>query len=810
MAGSFPRDLIELMSSTTTKTSPLWVAVPLIVAGLLYWFNCAATVRIETVSAMFSDRLVDPTKIEGAEVEIETRRAQIVPGHNLESMELILQAEQIRSDGTWRLTQVEYDNAPNGRGVETPSAARWWLTLLSQFEDSDQPVSRQVAGASLKADPILLFGLLLLFTGVVVGQWGWFPAAAGGLVLGLYYPIVGSFHPGALTAVGMATVGCGIMWLSFLIGLKHQLESKSGRSWWIVSAIIGALTLWVSPNRTFLLLMALVLAGGLVAWRHRQEPKEPRFPWWSWGIAGGLTALALWGMDFATREAAWTNGRLHQLHPLHALSWLGMAGIAASLQGWHQQKSDWVKLALSAIATLALIGTMIATDDRGFLVAGLGADLLTHLPNMVSSSSFANWVNEHSSKAAAAGTLLPLGLVAYAIWTAIQATTSTAQRSLLLATTLPLVVAITVGFANLSWWGTVGAGLALLAVLLSSAQTTLNLRMAFAATITVVVGFAWLELGPLANQADEPELSPSDIRSLAERDLAHWFSLRGDEFRSVVLAPPDVTPALYYYGGVKGLGSPFPENGDGFIAAVRIASASSPDESLALATQRELSHIVMPSWDGFLDEYARLGAAQPEHSMMAMLHNWQAPRWMRAVNHTLPDNDTFTGMGTTIFAVSETQDNASALSRLGEYFAETKRPQFAAAIAVTLQKSFPSDLSGLVAQAHIAVSQGNLSVFNEALRSIRQNVEDERDGDLEFDRRVSLANILMLGQEAELSRNQVLYCMDEIDAYLLKTVSTANLYRFILLADSFNEPFPEAELDAFARALLPAELLQTE
>ena len=430
-----------------------------------------------------------------------------------------------------------------------------------------------------------------------------------------------------------------------------------------------------------------------------------------------------------------------------------MAGVAASLQGWQKQKSDWLRLALSAVAALAVVGTMMATADRGFLVAGLGADLLTHLPNMISSSSFADWVNEHSSKAAAAGTILPLGLIAYAVWTAIQGTTATTQRSLLLAMMPPLAVAVVVGFSNLSWWGTVGVGLALLAGLLSVGLNTRNARLGFMTALIVSVGFAWSELVPLARTADEPELTS---------------------------------------------------------ASVRIASASSADESLALATQRELSHIVIPSWDGFLDEYARLGAAQPEHSMMAMLHNWQAPRWMRAVSHTLPDDDVFAGMGTTIFAVSETQDNASALSRLGEYFAETKQHQFAAAIAVTLQKSFPSDLSGLVAQAHIAVSQGNLAVFNEALASIRQNVEDERDGDLEFDRRVSLANILMLGRESELSRDQVLYCMDEVDAYLLKTVSTANLYRFILLADSFNEPFPETELDAFARELLTAEFWEEE
>ena len=176
------------------------------------------------------------------------------------------------------------------------------------------------------------------------------------------------------------------------------------------------------------------------------------------------------------------------------------------------------------------------------------------------------------------------------------------------------------------------------------------------------------------------------------------------------------------------------------------------------------------------------------------------------MDHTLPADEVFDGFDTKIFAVTETQDNASALSRLGEYFAETKRHDFAAAIAVTLQKSFPSDLSGLVAQAHIGIAQGNFAVFNESFESIRQQVEDERDGDLEFDRRVSLANILMLGREPEFARDQVIHCMDEMDAYLLKTVSTANLYRFILLTDSFQEPFPEPELDEFARALLQSDL----
>lgn len=806
MIGTCPRDPPDLMSSPTAKTNLLWALVPLAVVVLVIWFNTTATTRIETVSDQFAERLVDPVTVTGAEVDIETRRSQIVPGHNLESMEWIVQAEQIRRDGVWRLEKVDYDNAPTGRGVESPSALRWWLAWLSGDGKDSDGVRDRVAAASLNSNPILHLVLFGLLVSIWMWRWGFFPAAAGSLILGLYYPLIGSFHPGAPTSAGMATVFCGIMWISFTAGLKAELHLGRGRSWWIISGIAAGLAIWIDPNRGFLLGVAIGCSGMLAEWRQRKEQPEQRFPWWSWGVAGALTALILYGVDYAGREAAWANGRLHQIHPLYAISWLGIAGIAATLGNWRKQRSDWIKLGLGFAAALSLVGYMLGTGDDGFLSSGLGADLITHLPQSISSESFVAWVNDHSAGAVAAGTMLPLGLIAWAAWIAFQTSVPRPTRILLGTSLLPLAIAVAIGFSNLSWWGTVGVGLALLAVILSAQANGTQSRVGLLAFLIFTTGIAWLELGDRMGEATDPVLTESDVRSLAERDLAHWLSLRGDEFHSVVLSPPDTTPALYFYGGVKGLGSPFPENGDGFVAAVRIASASSPDESLALATQRELSHVVIPSWDEFLDEYARLGAAQPEHSMMAMLHQWLAPRWIRATDHSLPDDEIFDGYNTTIFAVTETQDNASALSRLGEYFAETKRQDFAAAIAVTLQKSFPSDLSGLVAQAHIAVAQGNLAVFNESFDSIRRQVEDERDGDLEFDRRVSLANILMLGREPELARDQVIYCMDEMDAYLLKTVSTANLYRFILLADSFQEPFPEPELDEFARALLPPDL----
>ena len=274
----------------------------------------------------------------------------------------------------------------------------------------------------------------------------------------------------------------------------------------------------------------------------------------------------------------------------------------------------------------------------------------------------------------------------------------------------------------------------------------------------------------------------------------------------MVLSPPESVPALYYYGSVRGLGSPYQGNEEGFGAAVRISAATSPDEAEALATQRELSHIIMPHWDDFLVEYARLGAAQPQNSLVALLHNWLPPRWLRAVNHPLPKIDGFEDNGAVIFEVVDVQDNATALSRLGEYFVETGQMRFAYGISTTLTESFPSDLGGLVARAQIAVAMSDRAAFEKSMEQILPYLEDARDGDLIWDRRVNLANLLMLAKEEDYAIEQVQFCMDEVDEYLLRTVTPPTLHRFMILCDIVGEDFPEPYLREEALRQLPPEL----
>ena len=59
-------------------------------------------------------------------------RRLIVPGHNNNSYQWIMQTQQMVAGGDWRLRHVSYDNAPQGRGTHAPAGYRWWLGAVAQ------------------------------------------------------------------------------------------------------------------------------------------------------------------------------------------------------------------------------------------------------------------------------------------------------------------------------------------------------------------------------------------------------------------------------------------------------------------------------------------------------------------------------------------------------------------------------------------------------------------------------------------------------------------------------------------------------
>jgi hypothetical protein len=290
-----------------------------------------------------------------------------------------------------------------------------------------------------------------------------------------------------------------------------------------------------------------------------------------------------------------------------------------------------------------------------------------------------------------------------------------------------------------------------------------------------------------------------------ERDLAHWLARRTGPDGAVVLAPPGLTTSLFFHGGLHGLGSPYRENEEGFRASVRLAGATSADEAQALATQRKLTHIIIPSWDGFLDEYARLGASVPAHSLMGLLHSWLPPRWLRPVSFQLPNVHGFENEYIIVFEVTELQDNSTALSRLTEYFVEMGRIKMALTASQSLAESFPADLGALVARAQAAIARGDQTGFSKLLETITSQVSQPEDF-LPWDRRVSLAIVLAEGGNISLARAQTERCLEEMGELDLRGLTTLPLYRFLTLCKALDLELRDPAFKSLARELLPPEM----
>ncbi len=809
------------MSQPLRQRTFLWLALCGAAVALLWWIDLAAVQRLKSVADRYTERPApaadSPTGYTGG------KRFLIPLDHNTESLQWIVQAQQLAEADSLRLREVGYDNAPRTRPVYSPSPYRWWLLGLGQLRaDAERPLGLAIEQGMLWADPVLHGLLMILVVGVLGWRFGLFTAAVAALLFGLSFSTLSAFYPGSPNDRGLATLGVIVSLLALLVGASGWRP----RLMFVLSGVIGAFGLWVDPNRMTPVLGGIGLGGLFAAWwlaragRKAATGSAPtvtlaRLPWRGWALAGALATLAAWAAENVPDRWDPRTLLLREIHPLYALAWLGLGLVlarasAALTQG--RAALRWVgvlELLSGLLAVAALPVAMGWTGQSGFLAGDAMSAQLSPIPGSERGVDFPDWLAREGVRLSFWALALPIvGSVIIALWGALRRKLDPEQSRLTLLLTGPVLVGLVVSWQQVSWWMTTGSLAALLLCVLASQQTEGRSQVRLALAVGAALLPSLIRVLPQVMPTARERLTFMEQRTLAERDLAYWLAKRTDDYRSVVLAPPEMVPALHYYGGVRGLGSPYQGNDEGFGAAVRISAATSPDEAEALATQRELSHIVLPNWDAFLDEYARLGAAQPQNTLVALLHNWLPPRWLRAVHHELPKIDGFEDNGAVIFEVVDVQDNATALSRLGEYFVETGRMRFALGISKTLEDSFPSDLGGLVARAQIAVALSDRVAFEKVMKQIIPYLEDARDGDLMWDRRVNLATLLMLAQERDYAIEQVQFCMDEVDEYLLRTVTPPTLYRFMLLCETLDEPFPEDYLREAALQQLTAEQRQ--
>jgi hypothetical protein len=216
-----------------------------------------------------------------------------------------------------------------------------------------------------------------------------------------------------------------------------------------------------------------------------------------------------------------------------------------------------------------------------------------------------------------------------------------AWQSLLMLALLPALVFLMLSFGQVRWLAT---ACALLLAALAGAigalsqtrdATTLRVPRRVIATL-VVLAFLPAPLFALLFpwRLGYPVLP--DLPQVVARDVGHLLRTRTGTQPAVVLSAPTATTWLAWFGGFKGLGTLYWENIAGLKSAATIYAAPSPEEAKRLIDQHGITHIVVFSWEPFIDEYTRLAGAPRESFMRKLVAGEINPDWLQPVPYDLP------------------------------------------------------------------------------------------------------------------------------------------------------------------------------
>jgi hypothetical protein len=808
-----------------------WIVVLALACGFLLWLEAGRIRRVEAVSDMVgTEAVADPASPTGYAGGL---RRFIVPEHNNDSYQWIAQTQQMLADGEWRVRHVDYDNAPLGREVRSPSPYRWWLGFLAWVDHhaSGRPLGQAVDQAALYSDALLHLLLLVGGAGFVAWRFGAFPAGLLSLALTAVFPLGGAFLPGQPDDHGLALLGAFWSVMPILAAILPRRNAAlppreagaaphPNRQWFLIAGVAGGFGLWVSPAKEIVVLAGMAVGGLLAAWAARTNPGSAvsvpleKGCWRIWAISGGLTTLGAYLAEFFPAHLG--GLRLDAVHPLFGLAWLGTGELLEWATARLGEKNDRGKirdLRILAPAVLAVTAAAVAiarTGDPGFFRTDSLANRLTNLPDGVVANNVVDWLQHDGFSTMAAATFIPLLLLVPALWLLTGQRAGARHRSALALALGPVLLTLLPAVFLLRWWNVLDVALLMLLTAVAATMTSVGKSTParwFLAT-GVILGLApgvtlFFGRARLDRQAT---VTGSDVIALVERDLSHWLASQAGAPDTVVLAPPNLTTSIFFHGGLTGLCSPYWENIEGFKAAVRIVGATSPDEAQAVARSRHVTYLVLPSWDTSLEKFSRLGGIRGDHSLVAMLQRWLPPRWLQPIPYHLPKIPGFEGLSVVIFEVVEVQDNVTALSHLGEYFAEMEQPDRAAAVSQALERLYPGELGALVARAEVAQARSDPAAFAAILGEISPFLARGDDQTLAWERRVSLAIVLAEGKLWDPAREQVRRCLAEIDEPLMRSLTTVSLYRLELLGKAMGVPMADPKLRELGRRLLPPEM----
>ncbi|MDF3056059.1 MAG: hypothetical protein K0R17_274 [Rariglobus sp.] len=598
--------------------------------------------------------------------------------------------------GKWRVRSTDIDNAPEGRPIYWNSAWALWLSACGRLRMAftGEPLARAIESASLWANLPVFFFVLILFSGWVWRRWGGAAGALAAVALAGHRKFYEGFYPGycdhhglisaAVLGVVLGAVLAGAGWWKKEAGPGFSLLPESERQVrraLVISAVCGALGLWVSAASLVVTIAIVGIAALLVAlFRGRADEAGIACvsgTWRLWGRVGGGLSLVFYLMEnFPDRLGL----RLEANHPLYSLAWWGAGEAIAAVLVWRTESRSarWLASRLSGwgIAVLAAPAVILTKGAKVFapldpFLARIHDSIHEFEPLWVAISR-AGWKPY--------GDQLFISLVILVLWVVWRACKPSVSERL----GVGFIGGVALAATLLGWyqnrWLLTAAGPQLVLVMVLLLAVTARFRAGWRGLVIVAVGALLYVPGPwiLASERRLVErvrdVQLGETMQLLYRDIAGALLKTGADSHSVVLASPNASVGVGYYGQLRTVGTLYWENRDGLLVAAEILGARDDAEAAARIHARGVTHVVMISSYDFLSEYRfalRGGSNSPEEYRVEfghrLLYQHRVPVWLGPLGYSVPAPLTGLGFRVALFAVDFETPVSVAHERIGRY-----------------------------------------------------------------------------------------------------------------------------------------------
>lgn len=785
----------------------------------LLWF--ATSRRIDRVDAMTASPTwsVDAPKRDAASPTgyEHGQRALIVPGHHNPSFWWIMEAQRAADSGSLRLRSVDFDAWPDGRETRRTSPYRWWLVATGWLHSIafGGPLGWSIERGALAADPLLL-ALMFVAGAIYIARFIGSFAAAGFVIAGIsLFPLAANFQPGAPDPRSLAWVLALGSVLPLLAALRMAPEDARRKRQFIVAGVIGGLGFWNDAASQTPVLVAIVLGAAcleLVRTRGAAAGVAP-LPWRAWAGAGAIAALGASVFEFAPGHLSWS---LEAVSPVHAAAWWGIGEILHAAGAWFRDrrvqfgKRALVTLGAAALAIAAWPVVAAATGTGGLFASDFYAGQLANHPAGGIAADLGVWLARPGGAGAKWATLLPCLFFVALIARIYLGRPGREERALIVFAMITALCAGVLACFQLRWWNLFDVFvLGMLTVLLGGAgergSTTRLGALAWSLLLVPGLIVGW----PPAVKGKEPgSMSPIEIQGLVERDFAWWINKRRGEEPVLLYSTPIFSGAAAFYGGFNVVVSADEENETGRLAAVRIASAITEQESTILVKNRGITHLALPLWDLALERFVRsglsvpIGQPLPQNAFTVSLQLWDMPLWMGPMDYLIPAEPRFEGFDMRAFALVADQEPDVALARLADFFVERGQMREAQSVRESLV-AYPRSVHALSAIANIDLASRDGARLEATLEALIPQLSRRSARDLPADRRIGLAALLARTNRTDLSRGQLATCMETLDAASLRKLSPGAAVNLLALSRTLGVAFPDRELETLALELVP-------